>query len=120
MTEPDGGCAVMTKLCLIAAVMVASVTAASAQQASDRYNAGLRTGNIGVHSAHQGGRAQDDDERRAQGPLGLAKLMQDTSQTEGEVRESLRDTAIESGDDEQAVATNRSRNNRAAWAQDFR
>jgi hypothetical protein len=107
----------MTKLCFIAAMMMATAMAASAQQIDS--GSGVGAGNIGVQPVYQGGRAQDDDERRAQGDFGVAKLAQDSSRSDSDIREALRDTTIE-GDEDQSVVTNRSRNDRAAWAADLR
>jgi hypothetical protein len=66
--------------------------------------------------------AQSDDDRRAQGAYGAAKLAQDNDQSNVEIREALDERIIESEESENRVATVRLRDRgmRAAFMRDDR
>jgi hypothetical protein len=100
----------MTKLWLCVAAIVASTIPASAQTSSaSTFSASI-------------GRAQSDDDRRMQGPIGAAKLVQDRSESEGEARERLDEVLVSSEERDHAPVTSklRERGSRAAWMREDR
>jgi hypothetical protein len=102
----------MTKLGLCIAAVVASTVAASAQKAPGTSQASTSIG-----------RAQNDDDRRMQGPIGMAKLVQDRSESEGEARERLHDGIMDADDDSERSLTAsklRDHGSRAAWMREDR
>lgn len=96
----------MNRIWLCVAILMASAVAAPAQKALDADRP----------SVSSTSRAQSDDDRRTQGALGMAKLAQDNPESEGEMRERLRETADIDQDNARAVvaAHHRERDTRAA------
>jgi hypothetical protein len=99
----------MTKLWLCVAAVVASTIPAFAQTPNSTFSASI-------------GRAQSDDDRRMQGPIGAAKLVQDRSESEGEARERLDEVLVSSEENDHLPVTSklRDRGSRAAWMREDR
>ena len=95
----------MIRLWLCVAILMASAVTAPAQKALDADRPSVSTS-----------RAQSDDDRRTQGALGMAKLAQDNPESEGEMRERLRETADIDQDNARSVVETRrhERDTRAA------